>query len=189
MCRSLRCFSTAGSASRSLCEHVLLSLRSVLRCMFHSAISRLFSLRWEHTVSSLDSLSCCRASAPMMADWASCSFILAISCVRSTVDNVILAGISNFFPTYITVSTGKCLCRKNLQYDGAFQHLRAQAPSETGHYLRNKIVPVEHPAGRKIRMDTDLEVKRPGLVKESKMAATSRGSHRVFGPHGMTGIA
>jgi hypothetical protein len=33
-------------------------------------------------------------------------------------------------------------------------------------------------------MDTDLEVKRLGLVIESKFAATLPRSHRVFGPHG-----
>jgi hypothetical protein len=32
--------------------------------------------------------------------------------------------------------------------------------------------------------DADLETKRPGLVIESKFAATSYRSHRVFGPPG-----
>jgi hypothetical protein len=49
--------------------------------------------------------------------------------------SVILWGISRFFPTYFMVSTGKCLCRKNLQYDGTFNDLRAQAPAEAGKYL------------------------------------------------------
>jgi hypothetical protein len=35
-----------------------------------------------------------------------------------------------------------------------------------------------------IRTGADLEVKHPGLVKESKIAATSHRSHRVLGPHG-----
>jgi hypothetical protein len=35
-----------------------------------------------------------------------------------------------------------------------------------------------------IGTDADLEVKRPGLVKESKFAATTPRSHRVFGLHG-----
>jgi hypothetical protein len=49
---------------------------------------------------------------------------------------------------------------------------------------RDKIVPAEHLAGCGTGMGTDLEVKRMGLVKESKIAATSRRLHRVFGPHG-----
>jgi hypothetical protein len=36
----------------------------------------------------------------------------------------------------------------------------------------------------RIGTDADLEVDRPGLVKESEFAATSRRLHRVFGPHG-----
>jgi hypothetical protein len=49
---------------------------------------------------------------------------------------------------------------------------------------QDKIVPAERPAGHEIRTDADLEVKRPGLVMESKIAATSRRMHGVFGPHG-----
>jgi hypothetical protein len=80
------CFSTAGSASCSLCERVLLSLRSVSRCTFHSVISRLLSPSWEWAVSSSASFSHRCASALMLADQVSFSFISAISCVRSTVD-------------------------------------------------------------------------------------------------------
>jgi hypothetical protein len=45
-------------------------------------------------------------------------------------------------------------------------------------------VPAERPAGRGIGSDTDLEVKRPGLVKELKIAVTFHRSHRVFRLHG-----
>jgi hypothetical protein len=68
---SLCCVSTAGSVSCSHSERVLLSLRSVSRCMFCSAISRLLNLRWEHTVSSSTSPSCHHASALVLADRAS----------------------------------------------------------------------------------------------------------------------
>jgi hypothetical protein len=43
---------------------------------------------------------------------------------------------------------------------------------------------VERPAGCGAGADADLEIKCPGLVIESKYAATSYRSHRVFGPHG-----
>jgi hypothetical protein len=49
---------------------------------------------------------------------------------------------------------------------------------------RDKIVPAECPAGHGTGLNADSEVKRLGLVMESKIAATSRRSHRVFGPHG-----
>jgi hypothetical protein len=48
---------------------------------------------------------------------------------------VILGGISIYFPTYFMVSTGKCLSRKCLQNDGAFEHRHAQASVEAGRYL------------------------------------------------------
>jgi hypothetical protein len=48
----------------------------------------------------------------------------------------------------------------------------------------DKVVPPERPEGRGIGSDTDLEVKRPGLVKKSKIAVTFHRLHRVFGPHG-----
>jgi hypothetical protein len=47
----------------------------------------------------------------------------------------ILGGISIFFPTYLMVFTGKSLSRMNLQYEGALEHLRTQAPVEAGQYL------------------------------------------------------
>jgi Integrase zinc binding domain len=48
---------------------------------------------------------------------------------------VILGGISIFFPTYFMVFTVKSLSRKNLQYEGVFEHRHAQASDEAGHYL------------------------------------------------------
>jgi hypothetical protein len=81
------------------------------------------------------------------------------------------------------VFTGISISRKNLRYDGAFEHRHAQHQMRQSIILsRDKIVPAERPAGR--GSDADLEVKRQGLVEESKFAAISRRSHRVFGPHG-----
>jgi hypothetical protein len=45
-------------------------------------------------------------------------------------------------------------------------------------------VPAECLAVHGIGSNADLEVKHPGLVKESKIAVTSHRSHRVFGLHG-----
>jgi hypothetical protein len=44
---------------------------------------------------------------------------------------------------------------------------------------------VERPEGRGAGADTDLEVKRPGLLIGSTFAATSYRSHSAFGPHGI----
>jgi hypothetical protein len=84
--RSRCCCSTAGFISHLLCERVLLSLRSVSCCTFHSTISRLLSLSWECAISSSASFSRHRALALIAADRASCSLISAISCMRSTID-------------------------------------------------------------------------------------------------------
>jgi hypothetical protein len=50
-------------------------------------------------------------------------------------DNVILGGISTFFPTYSMVFTVKSSSRKNLQYEGALEHWHAQASDEAESYL------------------------------------------------------
>jgi hypothetical protein len=41
----------------------------------------------------------------------------------------------HIFPTYLMVFTGKSLSRMNLQYEGALEHLRAQAPAEAGYLI------------------------------------------------------
>jgi hypothetical protein len=46
-----------------------------------------------------------------------------------------LGGVSTFYPTYFMVFTFKSLSRKNLQYEGAFEHQHAQTSDEAGHYL------------------------------------------------------
>jgi hypothetical protein len=99
------------------------------------------------------------------------------------VESVILGGISIFYPTYLVVSTGKSLCGKRLQYESALEHLHKRQLWQGNILSRDKIVPAERPAGCRISSDADLEVKRPSLVKESKIAVTFHRLHKVFGPH------
>jgi hypothetical protein len=48
---------------------------------------------------------------------------------------VIFVGISSLYPTYPVISTGNSLCRKRPEYDGALDHMHAQASVEAEHYL------------------------------------------------------
>jgi hypothetical protein len=64
-------------------------------------------------------------------------------------------------------------------------NVRASARNRTISYLMIRLCLWKRPAGRGAGADADLEVKRPGLLVESKFDATSYRSHRAFGPHGI----
>jgi hypothetical protein len=81
--------------------------------------------------------------------------------------SVELCGISILYITCFTLSTGKGLSRLSYSTKDAFEHHVHGAPGRA-----------------RIRTGADLEVKRPGPLTASKMAATSCRLRRVFGPHG-----
>jgi hypothetical protein len=69
-----------------------------------------------------------------------CLFVPTIESATYTkmVLTVILGGISTFYPTLFMVYTGKYISRKSLQFEGASEHLHAQASDEAGTYLISK---------------------------------------------------
>jgi hypothetical protein len=82
--------------------------------------------------------------------------------------DVDLCGISIFIITCSILSTGNSLSRLSYGTRDAFEHHVHGAPGRA-----------------RIGTGTDSEIKRPGPLATSKIAATSCRLRRVFGPHGI----